>query len=164
MDEQERDHVASEGEARIEETSEDCVQDVFPGATAGDQQDRRVVGEGTLTSAQEREIPNMVVFVTGVARGIGRAVTARCLAADMNVVAVDENERALARLSQEVPAGSSMTVVVRDVARQETAEAAVAHALESFGRLDGIVSNAGIFHSVPLSETTLDAWQRVLDV
>lgn len=126
--------------------------------------DRQAVEEGTVVSAQEEGTKGRVVVVTGAARGIGRAVTARCLAADMNVVAVDQNEDALARLSQEVPTGSGMVVVVGDVARQETAEAAVAHAIESFGRLDGIVYNAGIFQAAPLSETTLDQWRRVLDV
>ena len=117
-----------------------------------------------MASGPERETSGVVVLVTGAARGIGRAVTARCLAADMNVVAVDQEEDALARLSQEVPAGSGMVVLVGDVARQETAEAAVARAVESFGKLDGIVSNAGVFQAAPLSETTLDAWRRVLDV
>jgi NAD(P)-dependent dehydrogenase (short-subunit alcohol dehydrogenase family) len=117
-----------------------------------------------VVSAQEEGAPGLVVLVTGAARGIGRAVTARCLAADMNVVAVDQNEDALARLSQNVAAGSGMVVLVGDVARQETAQAAVARAIESFGRLDGIVSNAGIFQVAPLSETTLDQWRRVLDV
>jgi NAD(P)-dependent dehydrogenase (short-subunit alcohol dehydrogenase family) len=117
-----------------------------------------------VASAQERGTKGRVVVVTGAARGIGRAVTARCLAAGMTVVAVDENEDALARLSQETLAGSGMVALVGDVARQETAEAAVARAIESFGRLDGIVSNAGTFQAAPLSETTLDQWRRVLDV
>jgi hypothetical protein len=120
--------------------------------------------EGKMSAGQERGTPALVVLVTGAACGIGRAVTARCLAADMNVVAVDQNENALARLSQEVSADRDVVPLVGDVARQETAEAAVVRAVESFGRLDGIVSNAGIFHSAPLSETTLDEWRRVLDV
>jgi hypothetical protein len=82
----------------------------------------------------------------------------------MKVVAVDQNENALVRLSQEVSAGSKLVSLVGDVARQETAEAAVARAVESFGRLDGIVSNAGVFQSAPLGETSLDEWRRVLDV
>jgi hypothetical protein len=117
-----------------------------------------------LTSAQEEGTLGFVVLVTGAARGIGRAVTARCLAAGMSVVALDQNENALARLSQEVSVGSDMVILAGDVARQETVEAAVVRAVESFGRLDGIVSNAGIFHSAPLNETTLDEWRRVLDV
>jgi hypothetical protein len=82
----------------------------------------------------------------------------------MKVVAVDQNEDALARLLQEVSPDSDVVSLVGDVAREETAETAVARAVESFGRLDGIVSNAGIFQSAPLSKTTLDEWRRVLDV
>jgi NAD(P)-dependent dehydrogenase (short-subunit alcohol dehydrogenase family) len=82
----------------------------------------------------------------------------------MKVVAVDQDEDALARLSQEVSADGNLSSLVGDVARQETAEAAVARAIERFGRLDGIVSNAGTFQAAPLSETTLDQWRRVLDV
>ena len=114
--------------------------------------------------ARERGCLGLVVLVTGAARGVGRALTVRCLAAGMKVVALYRNEDALASLSQEVPADRGVVLLVGDVARQETAEAAVARALESFGRLDGIVSNAGIFQVAPLGETTLDAWRRVLDV
>jgi NAD(P)-dependent dehydrogenase (short-subunit alcohol dehydrogenase family) len=121
---------------------------------------RQAVEEGTMVSAQEEGTKGRVVVVTGAARGIGRAVTARCLAAGMKVVAVDQDEDALARLSQEVSADGNLSSLVGDVARQETAEAAVARALERFGRLDGIVSNAGTFQAAPLSETTLDQLYR----
>jgi NAD(P)-dependent dehydrogenase (short-subunit alcohol dehydrogenase family) len=117
-----------------------------------------------MPSSQEREPPDRVVLVTGAACGIGRAVTICCRDAGMKVLAVDQDEDALARLSQEVLADRNSVSVAGDVARQETAEAAVARAIESFGRLDGIVSNAGIFQAAPLSETTLDQWRRVLDV
>jgi hypothetical protein len=41
MDEQERDHGASDGKTGIEETLEDLVQDIVPGAVSGDQRDQR---------------------------------------------------------------------------------------------------------------------------
>jgi NAD(P)-dependent dehydrogenase (short-subunit alcohol dehydrogenase family) len=69
-----------------------------------------------LASTQESETSSLVVLVTGAARGIGRAIAARCLAANMKVVAVDQNETAPARLSREV--SGDLVSLVGDVARQ----------------------------------------------
>lgn len=117
-----------------------------------------------MPSAEESGTHGPAVLVTGAAHGIGRAVTARCLAAGMNVVAVDRDEAALSGLSQKVSGGGDLVLVGGDVARPEMAETTIGSAIDSFGRLDGIVSNAGIFQSAPLSQTTLEQWQRVLDV
>jgi NAD(P)-dependent dehydrogenase (short-subunit alcohol dehydrogenase family) len=51
-----------------------------------------------------------------------------------------------------------------DVSIEGTAERAVAAVIERFGRIDGIVSNAGITRNKPLSELTLADWRAVIDV
>jgi NAD(P)-dependent dehydrogenase (short-subunit alcohol dehydrogenase family) len=50
------------------------------------------------------------------------------------------------------------------VDRPEGGQAIVDAALERFGRLDAVVSNAGIFGSVPFDELTTDQWRRMLGV
>jgi NAD(P)-dependent dehydrogenase (short-subunit alcohol dehydrogenase family) len=50
-----------------------------------------------------------------------------------------------------------------DVGHERTAERAVAAALTRFGRLDAIVSNAGIMIRKPLRNLSLDAWRQVID-
>jgi NAD(P)-dependent dehydrogenase (short-subunit alcohol dehydrogenase family) len=103
-----------------------------------------------------------VALVTGAAHGIGRAVVQSLLAAGWRVGVVDMAEgdltRAFARHRR------SVAIVAGDVAAEATARRAVAAVLERFGRLDGLVSNAGISRNKPLAKLTLEDWRRVLDV
>lgn len=78
--------------------------------------------------------------VTGAGSGIGRAVTRRFVAEGANVLAVVRKSADVAELEAE-----GVTVVVGDVSRYETAEAAVARACDAFGGLDCYVANAGLW-------------------
>lgn len=78
--------------------------------------------------------------VTGAGSGIGRAVVRRFLAEGARVVAVVRSERDVAPLEAEGAA-----VVRGDVSRYQTAEAAVARAVELWGGLDTYVANAGLW-------------------
>ncbi|HZU15964.1 MAG TPA: SDR family oxidoreductase [Candidatus Dormibacteraeota bacterium] len=82
------------------------------------------------------------VLITGAAAGMGRA-HCRCLIAEgWNVVAVDRDRTGLASLTAEVGAERVVTVE-GDVRQPDLATAAVEVALDRFGRLDGLVNNAG---------------------
>jgi NAD(P)-dependent dehydrogenase (short-subunit alcohol dehydrogenase family) len=52
----------------------------------------------------------------------------------------------------------------QSVATPEGGESIVRAAIERFGRLDGVVSNAGIFSTTPFDEITVDEWRRMLSV
>jgi NAD(P)-dependent dehydrogenase (short-subunit alcohol dehydrogenase family) len=92
-------------------------------------------------------------LVTGGARGIGRAVAERFAAEGAQVLVGD-----LAH------GGASLPFVELDVTDEASLDAAVASAVERFGRLDIVVANAGVLHLGPLAETPLDVWERVLRV
>lgn len=108
--------------------------------------------------------PARTILVTGAAHGIGRAIGLRCLGEGMNVLALDADKARLDDLVSEAGAGERLAPLAGDVAAEETAQAAVSLALERFGRLDGIVSNAGFMQRKSLAETSPADWQRVLDV
>lgn len=61
-------------------------------------------------------------------------------------------------------AGGSAAASYHSVDSPEGGEAIVQTALESFGRLDAVISNAGIFNSIPFDELTPDDWRRMLRV
>jgi NAD(P)-dependent dehydrogenase (short-subunit alcohol dehydrogenase family) len=101
-----------------------------------------------------------VALVTGAARGIGRAITQRLLDDGWRVGVVDLAGAGLARTY----AKSRRTVLIEgDVAEEKTARRAVKAATEKFGRLDALVSNAGIMVRKPLSRLTLADWHKVID-
>jgi NAD(P)-dependent dehydrogenase (short-subunit alcohol dehydrogenase family) len=102
-----------------------------------------------------------VAIVTGAASGIGLASARLLLQSGWRVAALDLPGAGLAR---KFGKHRRAALVEGDVAEQETAERAVAAALEQFGRLDGVVSNAGISRNKPIEKLTLAEWRRVLDV
>lgn len=105
-------------------------------------------------------IQDKVVVITGASSGIGEA-TARVLAARgarvvLGARRVDRIERVAAELGGVARA--------TDVTRREDLTALVGLALERFGRLDVLVSNAGIARIGPLDELAVDDWLAMIDV
>jgi NAD(P)-dependent dehydrogenase (short-subunit alcohol dehydrogenase family) len=105
--------------------------------------------------------PRPVALVTGAARGIGRAIAGSLLDAGWRVALLDLPDQGLARSFGK---RRNALVIEGDLGSETTAAAAVAHAIERFGRLDGLVSNAGISRNQPIAKLTLEEWQRVIDV
>src|ERR1051326_326064 len=102
-----------------------------------------------------------VALVTGGANGIGRAICRQLLGAGWRVGVVDLPDSGLAR---HFPARArNLVLVERDGREEETATRAVAAVVDRFGRLDGLVSNAGIMVRKPLRALTLAEWHRVID-
>jgi NAD(P)-dependent dehydrogenase (short-subunit alcohol dehydrogenase family) len=101
-----------------------------------------------------------VALVTGGANGIGRAIVLHLLADGWRVGIVDLPASGLRRAFR----GKSDTVLVEGDAREQaTAARAVASLVDRFGRLDGLIANAGIMIRKPLNQLTLDEWHRVID-
>src|SRR5262249_42070534 len=102
-----------------------------------------------------------VAIVTGAASGIGRAIALRLLDDGWRIGAVDLPKAGLARVFQ-APARRG-ALIEGDGADDATARQAVEVVTEKFGRLDGLVSNAGIMVRKPLRGLTLEEWRKVID-
>jgi NAD(P)-dependent dehydrogenase (short-subunit alcohol dehydrogenase family) len=107
-----------------------------------------------------------VAIVTGAGGGIGSAVCRRFAREGAALVCVDIHAAALEKAASSVRALSGRVVALRaDVAEEATAVAAAANALDKFGRLDVLVSNA--VHDLPLGPLTgisLADWRRSMSV
>lgn len=109
-----------------------------------------------------------VALVTGGASGIGRATVERLLEEGDAVVAADLNaangERLLAELSG--PGGEGRLIFVRaNVAEEADVANAVKRAVDSFGRLDKLVNNAGLGGAFgPITDIEVDDWDYTFDV
>jgi NADP-dependent 3-hydroxy acid dehydrogenase YdfG len=111
------------------------------------------------------EIEDQVIAITGASAGIG-ATTARLLAArGARVVLGARREEALARVVDEIEAGGGYaTACVVDVTQPEDLSRLIALAVERYGRLDGLVANAGVAGAAPLSEGRVADWNQMVDV
>lgn len=99
--------------------------------------------------------------MTGAASGIGREATLRLCELGANIVAVD-----LDRAGLEVVAGVSETIVpvAGDCTQQEVVDSSLTAALESFARLDGLVSNVGAAFAGRLEDLSTESWASSLSL
>jgi rhamnulose-1-phosphate aldolase/alcohol dehydrogenase len=104
------------------------------------------------------ELQGKVALVTGAAGGIGRAILDELSAAGAAVVVFDLDAEGAADAAGKF--GENGLAVAGDVTSEEAVENAFARAVESFGGIDILVSNAGIASSAPIAETTMAEWQR----
>jgi NAD(P)-dependent dehydrogenase (short-subunit alcohol dehydrogenase family) len=112
-----------------------------------------------------KRLAGRLAIVTGAAAGIGKA-TARLFAEEgATVVALDrDGDGTRAVVAEIVRRGGTAIGRQTDVSIAAEAEAAVALAVDTFGRIDVLVNNAGIEFKRPVEETTEEEWDRVLAV
>jgi NAD(P)-dependent dehydrogenase (short-subunit alcohol dehydrogenase family) len=101
-----------------------------------------------------------VALVTGAANGIGRAIARHLAQTGWCVGALDLPKTGLARTFSRV---RDVLMMEGDVADQTTAPACVSALMEEYGRLDAVVSNAGIMIRKPFRQLKLSEWYRVID-
>jgi NAD(P)-dependent dehydrogenase (short-subunit alcohol dehydrogenase family) len=107
-----------------------------------------------------------VALITGASSGIGRATAEAFAAKGASVVLAARREEELASLVTEIEArGGKATAIRTDVSVASDVEKMVVHAVETFGRLDIAVNNAGIEGQwAPVSDLPEEEWDRVLDI
>jgi sorbitol-6-phosphate 2-dehydrogenase len=111
-------------------------------------------------------LQDRVAIVTGGAQGLGEAICHRLGREGAHVVVADLNLEGAERVAAEIAAQTRRRAVAieTDVTDEGQVAAMVARAVEAFGRLDILVSNAGILVSGPVDEFPADRWRAVIDV
>jgi NAD(P)-dependent dehydrogenase (short-subunit alcohol dehydrogenase family) len=120
------------------------------------------------------DFTGQAVIVTGAGRGLGRLYAQEFARRGAAVVVNDlggtvRGEGSDSSVAEQVVAeieraGGTAVASHESVASAEGGEAIVRTAVEKFGRLDAVVSNAGIFGTVGFDDLTADDWRRMLNV
>ncbi|HEY2257956.1 MAG TPA: SDR family oxidoreductase [Variovorax sp.] len=115
-----------------------------------------------------------IIVVTGAGSGIGRALALALLKAEARVFAVDAQAPGLDSLATEAAAGQALRCLTIELGSLDCGERVVDAALAAFGRIDGLINNAGLgrhairddvfLRALKFWETTPEMWQRFVAV
>lgn len=114
----------------------------------------------------DKILQKQIAIVTGGAQGLGEAICYRLAREGAHVVAADLNLEGAERVAREIMAQNDRrAIAVRvDVTDELQVAAMVDRAVQEFGRLDILVSNAGILIAGPADEFPAEKWRLVIDV
>jgi len=110
-------------------------------------------------------LQNRVFIITGGAQGIGEACARRLVADGAAVALWDVDDGAGQALAAELSAaGHGASYMHCNVATKAEVDEALAVTLAAYGRVDGLVNNAGIFKAADFLDITEADWDAVIDV
>jgi NAD(P)-dependent dehydrogenase (short-subunit alcohol dehydrogenase family) len=106
-----------------------------------------------------------VVIVTGASSGIGRATALLFAKNGSNVIAVGRNEKELGVLRDQAQGKKgSIKVHLADIRENTQVERLVNDTVQNFGQIDVLVNSAGIIMNGSIENTTLDDWDKMMDI
>ena len=109
------------------------------------------------------ELAGKIALVTGGASGIGRAAARVLASRGAHVVVADLNVDGAQEVADEIvdAQGFRRAIAVEvDVTREDAVQAVTNRAVLEYGGIDVLVASAGLATSAPITETTLEDWER----
>jgi len=110
------------------------------------------------------ELTNKVALVTGASSGIGYAIAKVLAKQGAKVVGAARRIEKLEQLMREIKAdGNDGLAVKMDVTKRQEIAAGIAKIIETYGRLDILINNAGVVEFAPFLEMKEESWDKTLD-
>jgi len=103
-------------------------------------------------------------IVTGGGQGIGKAIVQRLLREGLSVVVADLDNEAGEETEKDLVSLGRVKFIHADVADEQMVRDVVEQTMHSFGHVDLVVNNAGIMARRPVTELSLDEWNKVISV
>ena len=111
------------------------------------------------------DLAGKTAIVTGGGTGIGRGIALALAEQGANIIVCGRRRAPLDEVAAEVnEAGGRVLAMAADVSREEEVRRLVDESVQSFGTIDIVVSNAGIFGSGPIHEHSVEGWDEVMAV
>jgi len=109
------------------------------------------------------DLTGKTVLITGASRGIGAAAAQAFAAAGANVALVARSRELITELAGQI--GKQALTIPCDVSRYWEAEQAVNAAIQTFGKIDVVINNAGVIDPIgALSQADPEAWGKAIDI
>lgn len=111
------------------------------------------------------KLQNKTIIITGASKGLGVCMAETCAREGAKVVIAARSKPQLESVAERIrAAGGEVEVVPTDMGQLDQLDALVARTVERFGRIDGLINNAGVNYVKPFLEIDPAEWRRVLDV
>lgn len=112
----------------------------------------------------QNQVSDKVIAITGAGSGIGKAIAIELAKYGAKVVLGSRTESALIEVAQQIKeVGGQVVHVVTDVKKKEDLLQLVTTAVDTYGRLDVMVNNAGVAHISRIDELEMNQWEDMID-
>lgn len=110
-------------------------------------------------------LTDKVAIITGAGSGMGREEALLFAKEGAKVVATDINEAAVQAVVKEIEAGGGEAIAfAHNVASEEDWIQVIESTVQKYGKIDALVNNAGISHAAGLLDTTVEQWNKVMNI
>jgi NAD(P)-dependent dehydrogenase (short-subunit alcohol dehydrogenase family) len=111
------------------------------------------------------KLENKTIIITGASKGLGVAMSEVCAAEGAQVMLAARSQADLDAVAGRIRAnGGTAEIVVADMSVPADLDRLVAQTIQRFGRIDGLINNAGVNYVKPFLEIDPAEWRRVLEV
>src|SRR5580704_2731144 len=111
---------------------------------------------------KDQRLRGRSAVITGASKGLGKAMAQALAAEGARVALVSRDADLLREVDSEIAAaGGEVEAFQVDVTREEQVRALESQLVESFGKVNILINNAGVNVRKPVTEFTLEEWRRV---
>jgi 3-hydroxybutyrate dehydrogenase len=110
------------------------------------------------------KLDGKVALITGAASGIGHAIAKRYLEAGARVGIADLNADGATKAAKELASEKSAIGIAMDVTKEDQVNTGVEQTVKAFGRIDILISNAGIQIVYPIEEFPFADWKKLIAI
>lgn len=112
------------------------------------------------------DLTGKVALVTGGSKGLGKAMSRALAEAGANIVICSRHADELAAAQSEIQSGLSIKVASRvtDMSQRDDVQALAKFALDTFGRVDILINNAGSNAPEQIDQITDEVWDRIVEL
>ena len=104
-------------------------------------------------------------FITGASQGIGKATALLFAKNGYNLIITARSKDKLEAVAEEIRSlGREVLAITADTSDRSAVQALVNLGIERFSKIDVLVNNAGICMTAPTAQTTIEDWERIVNV
>ena len=108
---------------------------------------------------------NKTVIITGAGRGLGKRMAERFGEEGANIIVASRTKEDVKNVAENINISGGKAIPVSvDVSCEEDVKNLVKKTISFFGRIDILINNAAIHRTIPILETDVNIWRKIIDI